>query len=310
MTTELAARSACVSATWTPQQRLHVGNVAWSHSRGDGSPVPDVSLNWGDPLQGFADVWHGTAVDDPAEVSLHVSPETPDGERSRLVHELLDTLGRPAVQVEVSRQDAALVQTLARAGFREQDGPWFAQLWRSLDDLSDLDRHRLAPGYRITAVDPTDPERLRARVEIHRRAWAPTRIKGLLGLEVTGDEPGSSYSLDKQRAVMQTAPYRPELDLMAVDGDGVPAAYALGWLDPVSRSLLFEPVGTDPRHAQRGLARALCAELLRVARRAGATQAVVGPRGDSAYPLPRRLYEGLGMVEVAQFVVMTTSGDD
>lgn len=47
--------------------------------------------------------------------------------------------------------------------------------------------------------------------------------------------------------------------------------------------------------------------MLRVASEVGAKEAVVGPRGDSGYPLPRRVYEGLGMVEVAKFVSMTNS---
>ena len=156
-------------------------------------------------------------------------------------------------------------------------------------------------------MDIADADDVLARVEVHRRAWAPARIKGLLGLPVTGDEPGSSYSIDKHRAVIETAVYRPELDLVAVGPDGNLVAHALGWLDEGSHSLLFEPVGTDPAHSGRGLARALCARMLYAARQLGAEEAVVGPRGDTGYPLPRRVYEGLGMREVAQFVSMTNS---
>lgn len=47
--------------------------------------------------------------------------------------------------------------------------------------------------------------------------------------------------------------------------------------------------------------------MLYAARGFGADVAVVGPRGDTGYPLPRRVYEGLGMREVAQFVPMTNS---
>nr|WP_281380950.1 GNAT family N-acetyltransferase [Nocardioides panaciterrulae] len=97
--------------------------------------------------------------------------------------------------------------------------------------------------------------------------------------------------------------------MVAVGADGDLAAYALGWLDERSQSLLFEPVGTDPAHSGRGLARALCAQMLHVARDLGAHTAVVGPRGDAGYPLPRRVYEGLGMREVAQFVPMTNCQD-
>lgn len=105
--------------------------------------------------------------------------------------------------VEVSRQDVSLVKVLATAGFREEQGPWFAQLWRELRDTSDLEQHSSPSGYRIRSVDIADTDDVFARVEIHRRAWAPARIKGLLGRDVTGDEPGSGYSIDKHRAVIE-----------------------------------------------------------------------------------------------------------
>ena len=106
---------------------------------------------------------------------------------------------------------------------------------------------------------------------------------------------------------MATPAYCGHLDLVAVAADGSFAACGLGWLDAASRCVLFEPIGTGPVHGGRGLARALCAEILRVARGLGAVQAIVGPRGDNGYPVPRRVYEGLGMREVAQWVPFTTS---
>lgn len=105
---------------------------------------------------------------------------------------------------------------------------------------------------------------------------------------------------------MATPVYRGALDLVAVATDGSFAAYGLGWLDADSGSVLLEPIGTDPDHGQRGLARAICAELLRRARELGATQAIVGLRGDDGYPVPRRVYKGLGMRAVAQFVPFTS----
>lgn len=187
MTSDLVARRDCVSATWTPHQRLHPGNVAWSHSRGDGSPAPDATLAWGEPLTGFADVWQDGSPIGPVEVSLHVSPQAAPEERRRIVQELIDAF--PALTVEVSRQDVSLVEVLAIAGFREGEGPWFAQLWRELRDTSDLEQHSSPPGYRIRSVDIAHTDDVFARVEIHRRAWAPARIMGLLGLEVAGTNP-------------------------------------------------------------------------------------------------------------------------
>ncbi|MEW2378429.1 GNAT family N-acetyltransferase [Micromonospora sp. NPDC047812] len=302
-TTDLAARLACVGRTWTPQQRLHVGNVAWAHTHGDGSPAPDVTVAWGDPLLGFADVWLPASTVEPATASLHLAPQTTTPHQlAGAVDELLRVASR--VTVEVPLQQAELVDALTARGFRESGGPWFAQLWRSLADLSDLDAHPTPDGY---SIRPARPDELAERVEVHRRCWDPARIKRMLDLPVTGDEAGSSYSVDKHLAVMATPVYRGELDLVAEAADGSLAAFGLGWFDPESGSVLFEPVGTGPHHARRGLGRALCAEIMRAARDLGATQAVVGPRGDGGYPVPRRLYEGLRMREVAQVVSFATA---
>ena len=290
-TADLMARLACVSRTWTPRQRLHPGDVAWAHAHGDGSPPADLALTWGDPLTGFADIWHSGAA------SLHLGPDAP-------VADAVDEVLRASAgtTVEVSLQDTALVQALTARGFRRCQGPWFAKLWRSLENPADLPAHRLPGGYSIRPVRAGD---LTERVEVHRRCWAPARIRRLLGLPVTGDEPGSAYSTDRHLAVMATPIYRPELDVVAVAPDGTLAAYGLGWLDAASGSVLFEPVGTAPEHVGRGLARAVCAQVLLTARVLGATQAVVGARGDTGYPAPRRLYEGLGMREVAQVAFFT-----
>lgn len=288
---DLDARLDCVARSWTPQQRLHVGNVAWAHAHGDGSVAPDAVLSWGDPMWGFADIWQ------PATAALHLV----GGITAHQVAVALDDILRvtPHVTMEVSLQQTRLVQALTGRGFRQSGGPWFAQLWRP---LTDLPAHPVADGYTVRAARRDE---LPQRVEVHRRCWDPARIKRMLGLPVTGDERGSSYSAGKHEAVTATPPYREELDLVVEASDGTLAAFGLGWLDPRSGSVLFEPVGTAPEHARRGLARALCTEILRIARDLGATQAVVGPRGDDAYPAPRKLYEGLRMREVGQVVSFT-----
>ncbi|WP_229070108.1 GNAT family N-acetyltransferase [Actinoplanes sp. DH11] len=313
---DLTARLACVGRTWTPQQRLHPGNVAWSHARGDGSTTPDAVLTWGDPLFGFADIWRPPTASPhpapstasvhpaPSTASLHPAPSTvslhlaPESATARRMHEAVDELLQvaPHATVEVSLQQPALLAVLTAKGFRRDPGPWFTHLWREL--TGPLPR-REAAGYRIRPV--RDGE-LADRVEVHRHCWAPARIRHLLGLPVTGGEPASGYSAAKHTAVTASPLYRAELDLVAEAPDGSLAGYALGWLDPQSRSVLFEPVGTVPAHARRGLATALCTELLRVAHDLGATQATVGPRGDADYPVARRLYQGLHMRETTQVV--------
>jgi len=53
---------------------------------------------------------------------------------------------------------------------------------------------------------------------------------------------------------------------------------------------------------RRGLGAAVSLACLHAMRAAGATRAVVYPRGDSAYPVARRLYAGLGFRPVARTV--------
>lgn len=295
---DLSARLACVSSTWTRQSHLHVCNVEWAAAGGDGSPAPSLRLTWGEPLLGFADAW----VDQGhADVTFFMSPAASPALMIRSIHDIADIA--PEVSVQAARQEIAIVNALTDARFVEDDdAPWFVQLWRTIEDLSDLENHPVPPGY---AVRATRLDEIEERADVHRRCWAPARIKSLLGLPVAEDEAGSSYSAAKHEAVMASPLYRRELDLVAEDPAGHLVGYGLGWLDSISKSVLFEPIGTDPAHGGRGLARALCSEILRRAASLGATQAVVGPRGDNAYPLPRRVYEGLSMREVAQFVTFT-----
>jgi GNAT superfamily N-acetyltransferase len=84
-------------------------------------------------------------------------------------------------------------------------------------------------------------------------------------------------------------------------------ASALVWLDPATSVCLVEPVGCVPEHRGRGLAAAVTLGALHQAREAGATRAQVSPRGDDAYPGPRRLYQSLGFRPGARTVTWTRS---
>jgi hypothetical protein len=156
LVTMTEARLACLSTTWSPQQRLHPGNLAWAHARGDGSPAPTGTLSWGDPLAGFADVWVDASGEGPAEVSMHVTPRASPEAASRFLAELLEAW--PELHVEVSTEDRVLLPALQAAGFRVDPGPWFVQLWRRVDDLA------TSPGTsrrRHTASRPLTPSRPR-----------------------------------------------------------------------------------------------------------------------------------------------------
>jgi ribosomal protein S18 acetylase RimI-like enzyme len=144
-------------------------------------------------------------------------------------------------------------------------------LARRLDDIPRADPS--AP-YRLDHV--RDPDDVSRRVAAQRAAFV------------------STLTDEKYRRLRTTWPYRPELDVVVQAADGACAAFCLAWLDDENAVGELEPVGTDPAHARRGLARAACLEALHRLRGVGARTAVVYARGDAEYPAPLRLYRSLG----------------
>jgi mycothiol synthase len=116
---------------------------------------------------------------------------------------------------------------------------------------------------------------LKARVEVHRQAFAPSRMTAA-----------------KHRAVMQAPTYHQELDLVALAPDGSLAAYCIVWHDPANRHGVFEPVGCHPAHRRRGLARAVLHAGFRSLLHLGSVSACVMSAGGA--PAATRLYQSAG----------------
>ena len=98
----------------------------------------------------------------------------------------------------------------------------------------------IAPPDGYTVRGLRGPEEMAARVEVHRAAFAPSRLV-----------------VDKYERLTRLPHYRFEDDLVAEAPDGTLAAFALSWWDPLGRVGEFEPVGTHPDHQRRGLSRAI-----------------------------------------------------
>ena len=109
------------------------------------------------------------------------------------------------------------------------------------------------------------------------------------------DEPDDKYEGWQWYQNVQRVPlYRRDLDIVAVAPDGELAAFCTVWFDDVTRTAVFEPVGTHPNHQKRGLGKAVMNEGLRRAGRLGATLATVSSYSTGAHAL----YESMGFTDV------------
>jgi RimJ/RimL family protein N-acetyltransferase len=146
--------------------------------------------------------------------------------------------GLDPIDMEVDRDDEVLREVLTSRGFTAQrDG--LVETWMDATDVPEVSG--LADGYRLT-------DRLSTLDRPHHMINANRNHR------------------DVEQRLKQTSLYRPDLDLLVVDGDGVVASYGLFWFDPVTATGLVEPMRTEDDHQRRGLARhVLTAGLRRLA---------------------------------------------
>jgi GNAT superfamily N-acetyltransferase len=113
------------------------------------------------------------------------------------------------------------------------------------------------------------------------------------------DEPDEKYEGWEWYKNIQRVPlYRRDLDIVAVAPDGELAAFCTVWFDDVTRTAVFEPVGTHPDHQKRGLGKAVMSEGLRRAQRLGATLVTVSSYSEGAHALYHSMgFTGFDLLE-------------
>jgi hypothetical protein len=90
--------------------------------------------------------------------------------------------------------------------------------------------------------------------ELPARSWASWRA-------FHPDEPDERYQGWEWYHNIQRIPlYRRDLDVVAVAPNGEIASFCTVWFDDVTRTGVFEPVGTAPEHQRRGLGKAVMCE--------------------------------------------------
>ena len=182
-----------------------------------------------------------------------------------------------------ARQDDA-----GRIAFLEQHGFRYSGEFAEVNLLRRLDEPiPSAPpprGWQVRAV--AEEGELSNRAAAQREVWYPWTV-GKVG--------------DDDYATLGRMPgYHRELDVVAVAPDGVIAAYANGWLDPVNRIGDFGPVGTRPAYRRRGLARAVLLDGLHRMRSAGMDRVCVSTGMANGPAL--RLYESVGFRVVNRYL--------
>ena len=172
--------------------------------------------------------------------------------------------------VEVSKGDTIHEQIVTRLGYTATNSPGMLYTTRSLQ--IPIPDKPLPDGFSMRPVAGEQEAGLVA--EVHNGAFTP------------------KWDAEQYLAVMRTPGFQIDHELVVVAPDGRFAAFVIIWLDPISRSGYFEPVGCHRDFQRRGLTSALMYEGMRRMRAAGMETAVVRYHADNVSGVP--LYRSVG----------------
>jgi mycothiol synthase len=111
---------------------------------------------------------------------------------------------------------------------------------------------------------------------------------------VHGTAFGRAWQPGEYLQVMRSSSFHIERELVVVAPDDRFAAFLVYWIDPISKSGLFEPVGCHPDFQRRGLTKALMYEGLRRMAAQGMTMAIVVHEAPDGNPASTALYRSVG----------------
>ena len=281
----------CVQRHWTPESEWHVGDLAWramSWNLGDLSIPPRMWIEDGDVV---AWAW----LDNAHDLGWDVLPTHPHV--AARVIEWFESVARTGPKTaSIVDCDAVRARALRNAGYQaDLAAPFYEHLRTSLEVA--LEEPEIPEGFMVRHV--RDDE-IALRAHLHREAWGT--------LPFADQDPVFAYSriaTESYERLTTLWPYRPELDWVIESPTGQFVAGALGWMDEMNWAGALEPVGVHPDYHRRGFGRAVSLAVLRALQNVGAVEAIVCPRGDVEYPVPRKLYGSLGFRAVGRTVTYT-----
>jgi len=184
-------------------------------------------------------------------------------------------LGIEAVSLEVDSADDVLLEVLRGHGFTVQEDV-VVEAWLAAGARPNVSP--LPKGYRLA-----------------RRSETASRPHHMMSTKRGHPDP--------EQRLQQTSLYRPELDLVVLDGSENAASYGLFWYDPTTATGLVEPLRTEDDHQRRGLARHVLTAGLELLAAAGAERIKIVYDPDN--PASGKLYRSVGFEPDRQTVVLS-----
>jgi GNAT superfamily N-acetyltransferase len=245
----------------TPRSTDNLDQLFWFDHLGRPEAAV-IATNWG---QGSSAVYGETTL------APIVMPDATDDWVAHVVERGLahaTESGFEAVEIEVDRADAVMVELLTGHGFVFKEEA-VVETW--MDANSQPEISPLHEDYRLS----------------NRRdnMQSPHHM-----IERSGR--------DVQKRLLQTSLYRSDLDLLILDTDDNPAAYGLFWYDPETATGLVEPMRTEENHQRKGLARHLLTTGISRLVDAGAERIKIG--FEPSNPASSHLYLSVGFEPVKQ----------
>lgn len=256
-----------------PTSGLHPGDVA--HRIGNGLrnyDTDEVVPVWvsGGAVVAFGLIWRQWDACD-----LGVDPTLDDSDCHTIAGELAAMTERDGrVETESYSGDPRMAQIVTDLGFVKDSEPYVIT-------SQDLSGHRTnaVSGYTIRGAEIDDADGVTAA---HVSALA------------------SSWTTEQYRSYMQTPPYDPSREVIAVSDSGEVAGFAVVWIDSTNHVGYFEPVGTHAGHQRHGVGSAVIAAGMDLMFDQGMTRATVMHEADAL--TAAAFYKSCGFTPIGRVV--------